>query len=122
MPFRVQLLSASRGNWGQDVSRCPAASLYQGLPSRKKWESKTYKHKALIAGSRNFFGGSEVEELLTIEELAALLRVPPSWIYSRTGRRSANRIPGFRLGKYWRFRREGVVAWLNRQSAGCPNA
>lgn len=42
--------------------------------------------------------------LLTVEEVAEVLRVPPSWVYERTGRRMADRIPGFGLGKYWRFR------------------
>lgn len=57
-------------------------------------------------------------ELLTVEDVAALLKVPPSWVYERTRRRGVERIPGFRLGKYWRFREGDVVAWLERQRAG----
>jgi excisionase family DNA binding protein len=53
--------------------------------------------------------------LLTIVEIAQLLQVPRSWVYSRTRRRSADRIPGFRLGKYWRFREDEVLAWVARQ-------
>ncbi|HEX2713684.1 MAG TPA: helix-turn-helix domain-containing protein [Candidatus Acidoferrales bacterium] len=56
--------------------------------------------------------------LLTVEEVAGLLHVPPSWVYERTRRRAADRIPGFRLGKYWRFREADVLAWLERQRAG----
>lgn len=56
--------------------------------------------------------------LLTIAEVAEILNVPPSWIYERTRRRGADRIPGFRLGKYWRFRKADVFAWLDRQRAG----
>jgi excisionase family DNA binding protein len=56
--------------------------------------------------------------LLTVEEVAALLKVPPSWIYEHTRRRTKGRIPGFRLGKYWRFREADVVAWIDRQRAG----
>jgi excisionase family DNA binding protein len=58
------------------------------------------------------------QSLLTIEEVAELLHVPVSWVYERTRRRSLDRIPGFRLGKYWRFREADVVAWLERQRAG----
>jgi excisionase family DNA binding protein len=54
-------------------------------------------------------------KLLTIEEVAQLLQVPRSWVYSRTRKRSADRIPGFRLGKYWRFREADVLAWLRGQ-------
>jgi excisionase family DNA binding protein len=48
--------------------------------------------------------------LLTVEEVAELLRVPVSWVYERTRKRSLERIPGFRLGKYWRFRQADEFA------------
>lgn len=61
--------------------------------------------------------------LLTVEEVAALLKVPPSWVYDRVRRRSRDRIPGFKLGKYWRFREADVLAWLAQQRVGMgPNA
>ena len=61
--------------------------------------------------------------LLTIGEVADLLKVPASWVYERTRRRGLNRLPGFRLGKYWRFDEAEVRAWLERQRAGGrPNA
>jgi excisionase family DNA binding protein len=53
--------------------------------------------------------------LLSVEEVATLLKVPPSWVYDRTRLRTRERIPGFRLGKYWRFREADVLAWLDRQ-------
>jgi excisionase family DNA binding protein len=56
--------------------------------------------------------------LLTAEEVAELLRVPLSWVYERTRKRGVDRIPGFRLGKYWRFREADVLAWLDRQRVG----
>jgi excisionase family DNA binding protein len=58
------------------------------------------------------------EALLTLDEVAELLRVPASWVYGRTRRRNSDRIPGFRLGKYWRFRLTDVLAWLEKQRAG----
>jgi excisionase family DNA binding protein len=59
-----------------------------------------------------------MDRLLTVEEVAKLLQVPPSWVYGRTRQRSADCIPGFRLGKYWRFREADVLAWLERQRVG----
>lgn len=50
--------------------------------------------------------------LLTVREVAQLLQVPVSWVYEQTRRRCADRIPGFRLGKYWRFTEDDVTAWL----------
>ena|SRR5690349_5152656 len=52
--------------------------------------------------------------LLTVHDVAEILSVPVSWVYGRTRRRSAGRIPGIRLGKYWRFRREEVVQWIDQ--------
>jgi excisionase family DNA binding protein len=60
----------------------------------------------------------DARALLTVEEVAELLRVPLSWVYGRTRMRSVDRIPGFRLGKYWRFREVEVLAWLDRQRRG----
>jgi excisionase family DNA binding protein len=56
--------------------------------------------------------------LLTVEEVSELLHVPVSWVYERTRKRAADRIPGFRLGKYWRFREADVLDWLDRQRGG----
>ena len=47
--------------------------------------------------------------LLTIREVADLLHAPASWVYENTRQRSVNRIPGIRLGKYWRFERADVL-------------
>jgi excisionase family DNA binding protein len=59
-----------------------------------------------------------MERLLTVEEVAELLKVPASWVYGHTRKRSADPIPGFRLGEYWRFREADVLAWLERQRVG----
>ena len=61
---------------------------------------------------------SILSSLLTVEEVAALLRVPVSWVYERTRARTADRIPGFRLGKSWRFRETDVIAWLEHRRNG----
>ena len=52
------------------------------------------------------------ETLLTVNEVAVILKVPPSWVYEHTRERSRDRIPGFRIGKYWRFTEADVLAWL----------
>jgi excisionase family DNA binding protein len=62
--------------------------------------------------------GQNSEALLTVKEVANLLRLPASWVYERTRKRGLERIPGFRLGKYWRFREADVLAWLDRQRSG----
>jgi excisionase family DNA binding protein len=52
------------------------------------------------------------DTLLTVNEVAEILKVPRSWVYGHTRDTSKDRIPGFRVGKYWRFVEADVVAWL----------
>ena len=59
-------------------------------------------------------------ELLTIEEMAELLKVKPSWIYFRTMQTGANAIPRIKLGKYLRFQPEAVLQWA-RKTYGAAN-
>ena len=57
-------------------------------------------------------------ELMTVQQVAELLQVPVSWVYGRLRKRSMEKLPGYRLGKYWRFDKEEVLAWLARQREG----
>jgi len=57
----------------------------------------------------------ESTRLLTVEEVASLLHVPVSWVYGRVRKRSMERLPGYRLGKYWRFREDEIHAWIEDQ-------
>jgi excisionase family DNA binding protein len=54
------------------------------------------------------------DQILTVSEIATLLRVPVSWVYERARRRSFDRIPHFKLGKYLRFSEKEVLDWLER--------
>jgi excisionase family DNA binding protein len=56
-------------------------------------------------------------ELLTVQQVAELLQVPVSWVYGRMRKRSLERLPAYRLGKYWRFDREEVLVWVARHQA-----
>jgi excisionase family DNA binding protein len=49
------------------------------------------------------------DPLLTADEVAELLRVTRAWVYSET---RARRIPHVRLGRYVRYRRSAVEAWV----------
>ena len=66
--------------------------------------------------------GRPVERLLTVGEFADLLRVPNSWVYEQLRVRTTNRLPAFKVGKYWRFRESDVMAWLEQQrSKACAD-
>jgi len=77
---------------------------------------------AFITTSQNGATGGKNEDrgpLLTVKEVAELLRVPVSWVYGRMRNRALGRIPGYRLGKYWRFSEAEVLAWVKSQRGGC---
>jgi excisionase family DNA binding protein len=54
------------------------------------------------------------DELLTVAEVAEVLKVPVSWVYERTRRKGVERIPHLKLGKYLRFHACEVREWLQR--------
>ncbi len=56
------------------------------------------------------------ENLLTVDELAAELKVPKSWLYSRTRQTGPGTIPRIKVGKYIRFDYQAVMDWLREQN------
>jgi excisionase family DNA binding protein len=59
--------------------------------------------------------GRPDNEILTIEDVAAYLRLTPQTIYRWA---QEKRIPAVKLGKEWRFRRSIIDAWLDEQILG----
>lgn len=48
-------------------------------------------------------------EFLTAEEVAEYLRLPLSTVYKLV---QDKRLPGFKVGKHWRFRNETIQKWI----------
>lgn len=48
-------------------------------------------------------------EFLTAEEVAEYLRLPLSTVYKLV---QDKRLPGFKVGKHWRFRKETIQKWI----------
>ena len=58
----------------------------------------------------------EKTDLLTLEEMAARLRVNQSWLYRQTKRHGPGSIPRLKVGKYLRFNEAEVMAWITDQN------
>jgi excisionase family DNA binding protein len=56
------------------------------------------------------------QNFLTIPELAERLKVPKSWLYSRTRETGPGAIPRVKVGKYIRFVESDVMDWLKKQN------
>ncbi len=52
------------------------------------------------------------EPLLDVPEAAELLRVHPKTVQALA---RAGKVPCFRMGKYWRFRKSALESWVDEQ-------
>ena len=50
-------------------------------------------------------------EIMTIGETSEYLRIPLSSLYKLA---QAGKIPGQKVGRHWRFRREAIDCWLEK--------
>jgi excisionase family DNA binding protein len=62
-------------------------------------------------------GDDELRELLTVDEAANFLKVTISWIYKHVRPESEDRLPVVRLGKYLRFDRRDLHAYIDAKRA-----
>lgn len=55
------------------------------------------------------------DEVLTIREVAEYLKVNEKTVY---GLAQQSRIPAFKVGGQWRFRRSDIESWIDDQKQG----
>jgi excisionase family DNA binding protein len=70
------------------------------------------------ATERHASSGNDLHELLTVDEVAALLKVSRGWMYEHTRCLStprSERLPHLKIGKYVRFEARAVRAFLERK-------
>jgi excisionase family DNA binding protein len=61
---------------------------------------------------------ADLHELLTVDDVAALLKVSRSWVYEHTRARGvpkSERLPHIKVGKYVRFDARAVRAFLDKK-------
>ena len=56
------------------------------------------------------------QNLLSVEELSEILRVPKSWVYSRSRETGPDSMPRIKVGKYCRFELDKVMNWIKEQN------
>ncbi len=54
----------------------------------------------------------DIPEFLTADEVAVYLRIPLSTVYKLV---QDQVLPGFKVGKHWRFRRVSIQSWIDKQ-------
>lgn len=61
----------------------------------------------------------DLDQLLTVDEVAAMLKVSKSWVYEHTRTRGVprgERFPHVKLGKYVRFEARHIRAFIARRT------
>jgi len=58
-------------------------------------------------------------DVLTIDELAAYVKVPKSTLYKLV---REGRVPCQKIGRHWRFRKEAIDHWLDESRADAPGS
>lgn len=54
----------------------------------------------------------------TVQEVARLLSVPASWVYSHLSEHSEPRLPHHKIGRYVRFSQREINAWVAANHCG----
>ncbi len=104
-----------------NIAHLAGESLETQPTSPRNARSVNGSENPMHAASQDAATGGEARDerhLLNVHEVAELLQVPVSWVYGRTRKRSLERLPGYRLGKYWRFRKDEVLAWVDSHCGG----
>jgi hypothetical protein len=57
------------------------------------------------------------ETVLTVDEVAIWLRVTPCWVRAHANKNRRPHLPGFKAGKYVRFRLGSVKEWVKKLTA-----
>lgn len=58
---------------------------------------------------------SEPQQVMTIDELAEYLQIAKSTLYKLA---QEGKVPGQKVGKHWRFRKEAIDRWLDDRERG----
>ena len=62
---------------------------------------------------------SPIGEVLTIEELAAYLKIPKSTLYKLA---REERVPSDKVGRHWRFQKRAIDRWLEGKPVVMPGS
>ncbi|HRI88381.1 MAG TPA: helix-turn-helix domain-containing protein [Candidatus Hydrogenedentes bacterium] len=61
---------------------------------------------------------TKLSPVLTIDELSDYLKIAKSTLYKLA---QGGKLPGQKVGKHWRFRKEAVDRWLEEDRTGNPS-
>jgi excisionase family DNA binding protein len=72
---------------------------------------------AVASGSDGAVASSTQDEILNAEEVARYLKIPVKAVYEHA---RSGVLPGFKLGKHWRFFAQDIKLALRKRAASAP--
>ena len=61
----------------------------------------------------------KLDDVLTIKELSAYLKIPKSTLYKLV---REGKIPSQKIGRHWRFRKRAIDRWLEETRTNKPDS
>jgi excisionase family DNA binding protein len=86
-------------------------------PTRKASTKSAAPPTEISSVVRPHTSAPSYEPILTVEQAAEILQLKPSTIYELTRRRNSHPLPVHKAGKFLRFRRSEIEAWLDGKAA-----
>ncbi len=107
IPFKPGLLFADICSGHRKPSECESEGkgVSQTKPARKRGRIRWTETKATMADSR---------EVMNIRQASQYLGVSPDTLYKYVGEQ---KIPAFKLGNRWRFKKSRLDQWMEEQSS-----
>jgi len=68
-------------------------------------------------GKPSVHSGGEKTSIMTVHDVAGYLRLSEAKVYRLA---KEGRVPSFRLGKSWRFRRDLIDEWTRKETLKVP--
>jgi excisionase family DNA binding protein len=62
----------------------------------------------------------DLDELLTVEEVAQRFKVPRTWVYAAVRGRTRRKLPHVRIGRYIRFEETAVKLFIESNKQAYP--
>ena len=87
----------------------------ESFPAQVRGPAIPEREKVLVARARNWSGNmADSREVMNIRQASDYLGVSPDTLYKYVGE---EKIPAFRLGNRWRFKKSRLDQWMEEKSS-----
>ena len=78
-------------------------------------DSSIFPYSPLCSAAIDMIINTMTDEILTLKEVAAYLKLAEKTAYKLA---AEGKLPGFKVGGSWRFKREDIESWIEQKKWG----